>query len=404
MSTRGISRRQFLEGAASVGAVSAGLTLPVFGAESQPAGEVVYRTLGKTGLRLPLLSFGVMNSDSPDLLNRALDKGVRHLDTAHGYLRGNSEKVIGRVVESRGQRDQVVIGTKMRFARDRQRNVFLTEGSARAVGATEENLLQQLDLSLDRLRTDYVDILYLHSCYSPEMVTFEPLMNALVKVKNAGKARFVGVSTHRDEPNVIRSAVDTEVYDVVLTAYNFMQDHRRDVASAIEYAAGKGVGIVAMKTQGGVRLNQDQDVQVNHSAALKWVWSDPNVCTAIPGITTFDQLDLDFSVMEDLELTADEKRELEISAMVSAPIFCQNCRTCVPSCPRRVEIPNLMRAYMYAKGYGNLVEAESALADVPASRGLTSCRGCSTCVAACTRGIAIDERIEALQGMEIANC
>jgi predicted aldo/keto reductase-like oxidoreductase len=81
------------------------------------------------------------------------------------------------------------------------------------------------------------------------MATHEPLMNAFVKAKKQGKTRFIGISTHQNEQYVIRSAVDAGVYDVVLTAYNFAQDHREQVKKSIEYAAKKGVGIVAMKTQ-----------------------------------------------------------------------------------------------------------------------------------------------------------
>lgn len=196
MKKEGLSRRQFIGSAAS-GAVAAGLGGPLLAQDSgavdteQPGEALVYRTLGRTGLKIPLVSFGVMNSDNPDLLRKAFDLGLNHLDTAHLYLRGNSERVIGEVVENVGNRDKVFIATKMRLARDRERLVFSTEGTAREPAATAENLFVQLETSLERLRTDYVDILYLHSCYSPEMATYEPLMNALVKAKEQGKARFI---------------------------------------------------------------------------------------------------------------------------------------------------------------------------------------------------------------------
>jgi len=404
MIRRGISRRRFLGQAASAGVVTAGFGSPALGLEVPAPPKIVTRTLGRTGLKLPVVSFGVMNSDSPDLLRRALDTGVRHLDTAHVYLRGKSEKVIGEVLEERGDRDRVIVATKMRFARDRDRLVFVDEGTAREPGATEENLLTQLALSLERLRSDFVDILYLHSIESPAMATYEPLLNAMVKVKRAGKARFIGISTHHDEPNVIRAAADTGVYDVVLTAYNFLQDHRDEVGTAIDHAAGKGVGVVAMKTQGGNKLNRDGSAQINHRAAIKWVLSNPNVCTTIPGITTFDQLDLDVSVMADLELTADERRELKVASLVPGPMFCQNCRQCLPTCPHGAEVSALMRAAMYAHGYGNLDAAGAALADLPAGRGLDVCGSCASCRATCTRGIDIGDRVAGLQQLGLDRC
>jgi len=402
MKNDGVSRRWFIGGAAT-GVVSAGLELSGYSQaeaakQETPAPEISYRVLGRTGLKIPLISFGVMNSDNPDLLRRAFDLGLNHVDTAHLYLRGNSERVIGEVVEQRGNRDSVYIATKMRFARDRERHVFTNEATAREPAPTEENLFQQLETSLERLRTDYIDILYLHSCYSPAMATYEPLMKALVKAKEQGKARFIGVSTHRDEANVIRSAVDAGVYDVVLTSYNYLQDHKDAVGKAIAYAAGRGVGVVAMKTQGGKRLNQQEGVEINHQAALKWVFANPHVCTAIPGMTTFEQMDSNYAVMADLELSEAEERELKLASLLPGTYFCQSCRECVPTCPERVEIPSLMRAYMYAEAYGNTIQAEETIGGLPENRGLGVCADCTSCQARCRRDLPIADRVREMAG------
>jgi len=393
-----MKRREFI-GKTAFGLFSAGLAAPSFGKEivgQEKESKIIYRTLGRTNLRIPIVSFGVMNSDSPDLIKRALDRGITHLDTAHGYLRGNSERVIGEVLERNGNRDKVCVATKMRFARDNEKRVFILKGSAREPGATEENLFEQLETSLQRLRTDYVDILYLHSCYSPQMATYEPLMNALVKAKKQGKARFIGTTTHADMANVIRATVDAEVYDVVLTAYNYVQEDKEEVKKAIQYAADKGVGVVAMKTQGGRRLQESSNVEINHQAALKWVLNDENVSTTIPGITTFEQLDLNMGVMNDLALTGDEQRDLDVAASMRGTLYCQNCRSCVSTCPSGVEIPKLMRSFMYVKGYGNYVQARTTIAELPENQGLNVCRECSDCAASCRRDINIGSRIKSL--------
>jgi predicted aldo/keto reductase-like oxidoreductase len=393
-----MKRREFI-GKTAFGLFSAGLAAPSFGKEivgQEKESKIIYRTLGRTNLRIPIVSFGVMNSDSPDLIKRALDRGITHLDTAHGYLRGNSERVIGEVLERNGNRDKVCVATKMRFARDNEKRVFILKGSAREPGATEENLFEQLETSLQRLRTDYVDILYLHSCYSPRMATYEPLMNALVKAKKQGKARFIGTTTHADMANVIRATVDAEVYDVVLTAYNYVQEDKEEVKKAIQYAADKGVGVVAMKTQGGRRLQESSNVEINHQAALKWVLNDENVSTTIPGMTTFEQLDLNMGVMNDLALTGEEQRDLDVAVSMRGTLYCQNCRSCVSTCPSGVEIPKLMRSFMYVKGYGNYVQARTTIAELPENQGLNVCRECSDCAASCRRDINIGSRIKSL--------
>ena len=393
-----MKRRDFI-GKSALGLVSAGLLSPFLKKGAVGQGQrpkIIFRTLGRTNLRIPIVSFGVMNSDSPDLINRALDMGITHLDTAHLYLRGNSERVIGEVLERRGDRDRVYVATKMRFARDTDKGVFVLKGTEREPAATEENLFTQLETSLQRLRTDYVDILYLHSCYSPQMATYEPLMNALVKAKKQGKARFIGTSTHRDVANVIRATADAGIYDVVLPAYNYVLEEKEDIKKAIRHATGKGVGVVAMKTQGGRRLQEDPDSEINNQAALKWVLNEENVCTAIPGMTTFDQLDVNMGVMNDLALTAQELNDLRIAASMRGTLFCQNCRSCVPTCPNNIEIPKLMRAYMYAQGYGNFIQARTTIAELPGNKGLDVCQECSGCSASCRRGIDIGSRVNSL--------
>lgn len=398
MAVEGINRREFIIKTA-LGLITAGLGVQPLKAASEEIGKspkMVYRTLGRTGLSIPVVSFGVMNSDSPDLIRKALDMGIRHLDTAHVYLRGNSEKVIGRILEERKCRNEVYVATKMLFARDREKKVFVREGGGRYLGATESNFNKQLETSLKRLRTDYVDILYLHNCYSPLMSTHEPMMDVFAKAKASGKARFIGITTHSNEPETIRAAADAGIWDVILTSYNFMQKHKEEVKKAVEYSAKKGLGVIAMKTLGGVKLNREKTVEVNPAAAIKWVLNDPNVCTTIPGMTTFEQMDLDLSVMRDLSLSEEEKRDLKISSMLGEPLYCQQCGSCVPSCSRGVYIPALMRAYMYAEGYGNLIESEWTIDALPAENSLQACRGCGKCTATCRYGIKITDRLNFL--------
>ncbi len=396
MENQAINRRNFL-GRTTLGLLSSFMKFPRLKDQEGIPGQndkIVYRTLGKTKLKIPVVSFGVMNTDTPELIQRAIDMGIKHLDTANVYLRGNSERVIGRIVEESGKRNQLYIATKMRFARDRRKGTFLPGRDGNELGATEANFNKQLEESLQRLRTDYIDILYLHSCYSPGMATFEPMMKALVKAKEAGKARFIGISTHTDEPNVIRAAVDTGIYDVILTAYNFLQEHKDEVKKAIQSAADKGLGIIAMKTQAGGKINKKTDA--NHRAALKWVLQDKNICTTIPGMTTFEQLETNFDVMRDQALSAVEKRDLLLASQIQGTFFCQNCRSCILTCSARAEIPVLMRASMYLESYGNRIQAINTIEQLPRRLGLKACQGCSRCTARCPNGIEIRRRIQGL--------
>ena len=115
-------------------------------------------------------------------------------------------------------------------------------------------------------------------------------------------------------------------------------------------------------------------------------------------MTTFEQMDSNFSVMNSLELDEGEKRELKLASLLPGTYFCQSCRECVPTCPERVEIPSLMRAYMYAEAYGNPIQAEETISTLPENRGLSVCADCSSCRAQCRRDLPIADRVQEMAG------
>jgi predicted aldo/keto reductase-like oxidoreductase len=348
-------------------------------------GKFIYRTLGKTGFKLPIVSMGVMNSDNPDLVRAALEAGIVHLDTAHGYQRGRNEEMIGKVVKDR-PRDSFVLATKVPGDHSDRKTGLFTEATK------AETFIEKFEVSLKRLGFEYVDILYLHSVVKREAVLFEPLMNAMIKLKKQGKTRFIGVSTHRNEPEVLRAAADSKVYDVVLTAYNFLQPHLEDMHKALDYAVKAGLGIVAMKTQAGVYWDRERRNQINMKAALKWALQNKNIHTAIPGFTTFDQMNLDLSVMEDLTLTPKEKQDLKLGKQLSFnSLYCQQCGKCLAQCSKNLDIPTLMRSYMYAYGYKNPALARETVDSLDLSA--LPCKNCNTCGIQCTMGFNIRDKI-----------
>jgi len=344
--------------------------------------KINYRTLGKTGLKLPVINMGVMNSDNPNLVRAALNAGILLLDTAQTYQRGQNEGMIGEVLKGR-PRDSYVIATKARLPSDQNTGLY-TEA------ATEEAFQKKIDISLKNLGLEYVDIYYHHNVWKRESALYEPILQALEKAKKEGKARFVGITTHRNEPEVIQAAIDSQFYDVILTSYNFKQKHYPEVRKAIAKAAQAGLGVVAMKPLGGRQLMESGQKPIDPVAALKWVLQDTNVHTIIPGFTTFDQMNLDLSVMEDPTLTRSEKAHLQ-SGFLMAGLYCQGCGKCLNQCPQHLPIPDLMRAYMYVYGYRNLNAAQDLIfsMNLPAQ----VCADCSQCSVTCLNGFNISGRI-----------
>ena len=335
---------------------------------------------------MPVVSIGAGACNDTKVFEASLDAGIVHIDTANSYGQGSNEEMIGPVIKDR-PRDSFVIATKVAGEpEDRRTGMYTAE-------TKPGPFIEKFETSLGRLGLDHVDIFYLHSTVTREATLFEPLLSALVKMKEAGKTRFIGVSTHANEPEVIRAAVESKVYDVVLTAYNFRQPHVADVEKAMAEAAKAGLGIIAMKTQAGIYWDRERQHMINMKAALKWAIQNENVHTTIPGIGTFEHLEENMSVMEDLTLTAEEKESLQLGKEYGLNgLYCRQCRQCLAQCDKGVEVPTLMRSYMYAHGYRNLAKAKEALRHVDLDR--IACSTCDTCRVNCTMGFDIKNKVE----------
>jgi len=345
-------------------------------------GDIVYRTLGKTGLKLPVVSFGVMRSDNDSLVKAAYEAGMKMFDTAHGYMNGRNEEMLGGFF-SQVPRDSFVIATKVKPAGVDRAGLPTKE-------TTASDFLEKFNLSLTRLKMEYVDILYMHAADSVELVRHKEIVNVMLDLKKKGRVRYIGISTHKNEPLVINTMVDDGIWDVVLTSYNYRQTYLPELNSAIDRAASAGMGIVGMKSLAGGWLDRERTKPVNVQAALRWVISNPNVHTTIPGITAFDQLETDLKIMKDVILTEQDKAEL-IAESDCPGLYCNACSNCVPGCPNSLPIPEMMRAYMYAYGYRNAAMASELLSE--ASVKADPCAGCNSCTATCVRGFDIREKI-----------
>jgi len=342
--------------------------------------KFIYRTLGKTGIKLPVISMGVMNTGNSALVRVALDSGMVMLDTAQTYQRGQNEGMIGEVLKGR-PRESYVIATKARLPNNQTTGLYTEE-------ATEEAFLKKVDISLKNLGLEYVDIYYHHNVWKRESALYEPILKALEKVKKEGKARFVGITTHMNEPEVIHAAVDSKIYDVILTSYNFQQKHYVEMRNAIARASQAGLGIVGMKAiRGGSRQTPTLN---NSAAALKWVLQDPNVHTIVPGFTTFEEMNIDLAVAENPVLTNPEKKDLGMVASASG-LYCQGCRQCLGQCPEHLPIPDLMRAYMYTYGYRNLAHAQDLILSLNLPDRV--CEDCSQCQVKCSIGFNVSGKI-----------
>lgn len=180
------SRREFFSKALS-GIATAGLlgisgkkTLSYNQEESvqSPKKKIIYRTLGKTGIRLPIVSMGVMNTLDSALMKKSYEIGIRFFDTAAVYMRRRNEEILGNVIKELNVRDKVNIGTKT-YISLLQRGMKPKE--------LKEAYLKSAEESLRRLNTDYVDILYSHDVYDMKWLKNPGILEALQLLKEQKK-------------------------------------------------------------------------------------------------------------------------------------------------------------------------------------------------------------------------
>ena len=381
-----LNRRQFLR-STSIGVLGAGifgkngLANTIKNQNNALPRKLVYRTLGKTGIKVPVIGIGILTSGSPALIKAALDAGITHLDSTAGQPQQiRNEEMIGEALKGR-PRESVIYGTKIHLPQDYKTGLYKKT-------ATEKKFTEYLDAALKRLQMDYVDILYHHMVSRRESAFYEPIMNAMEKAKKAGKTRFLGITSHGNVPEAVNAATDSEFYEVVMAAYNPRQFDGLQVKEAIANAARAGLGVVAIKViRGDIEEGQKP---INPSASLKWVLQDTNVHATVPGFSNFEEMNADLSVMEDLSLTAAEMNDLKREDSYSG-LFCQGCGQCLQSCKSELPIPDLMRAYMYVYGYRQPALAHGLLTSLELPQ--QACIDCPSCQVKCRNGWKVSEKI-----------
>ena len=360
--------------------------------------KVLFRTLGKTEIQLPVVSMGVMNAFDPALIKRSYETGVRHFDTAAYYQRGHNEEMVGNAIQELGVRDKVCIGTKV-FIPHEQR--VMSDEKIR------DFLLQSAENSLNRLKTDHIDILYSHNVRDVNYLNNPGIKEAMMELKDQKKIRFIGFSIHTNMAECIQNAAQTGFYDVIATAFNYSMGNDSELILSLKNAHSKGIGLVAMKTQCAQYWYREYVPEdklhyykgsIQHTAVLKWALQHGFITTAIPGYTTFQQMEEDFSVAYNLEYT-DKEREFLNDREVEEALksYCRQCSQCISSCPNQVDIPALMRTHMYAFCYAKAYQAHDTLREIPKDKGLEVCLRCRSCQAKCVNKVDIEKRISDLK-------
>lgn len=351
-----------------------------------------YRTLGRTGLEVSIVSFGaiklprITQEESTAALNRALDLGVNFVDTARGYR--DSETKIGIALQKR--RDEYILATKTP-TRD-------------AAGAMEN-----LEASLKELRTDVIDLWQLHSVSDPD--TFEKVMapggaaEALVKAKEQGKVRHIGVTSHRSH-EAMRRAITCGLFETIMLCYNAL-DSEAVEPEILPLAKKHNVGVIVMKALSGGALSTPPEEGSEGPlrpdpivvGSLRYVVSNDAVTTVIPGIERVAEIEDDAAVGDaPLPMTEAEKDALlrRIGGLRRDFRYgqvCLRCGYCQP-CPEGVLVPEILRAADMYQRYPKRVKYMGVEAYQAIEVGPEHCEQCGECEEQCPAGLPVREKLK----------
>jgi predicted aldo/keto reductase-like oxidoreductase len=371
------SRRTFLR---------KGLILPAAGfiasrrlnASFQATAAVPYRTLGKTGLKVSGVGFGIGFTPDPEVLKRAMELGVNYFDTSRVYR--DSEQVFGNTIK--GKRDKIIISTKT--------------GTN-----TKRDILKDIDTSLQMLGTDYVDIYHMHARDTPERVSEEAL-DAMKMIKQQGKARFIGLSTH--DPNAMAEHILRYGLDVVQTTYSYAINAPLRSA-ALDKLHAAGVGIIAMKVVialTGINLKDfNQKPKVSSEgcvSAIKWALRDPRIGTTVPHHDNIAQLEMNVRAMTEAYTNQDE-RLLYVRNEEIRPHYCRMCYECKGQCPKGVPVTEELRFLAYHDFGGDRDQALRSFMELPREIRAVRCSECSVCAVQCPNGVQVQDRLIRVQDL-----
>ena len=321
--------------------------------------------LGNTNMKIKRVGFGgipiqrITQEDTNLVIDELKKNGINFIDTARGYT--VSEEYIGNYLV--GRRQKFYIATKS-MSRD------------------YEGMKKDIEISLKNLKTDYIDLYQLHNVKIEEYETIfneDKAFRALLEAQKEGKIKYIGITSHSIE--TIEKAIEDGKFDTIQFPYNIVEDQADE---AFKKAHEKGIGIIVMKPLAGGALD-------DATLAIKYILSKEYIDVAIPGMDSIKQVKENVDVLNDLDLTEEDKEKIDNIRATLGGKFCRRCEYCLP-CPLGVNIPQNFLLEGYYTRY-NLKEWSKERYDSLEGKA-SKCIACGKCETKCPYELPIIEMLK----------
>ena len=321
--------------------------------------------LGNTNMKIKRVGFGgipiqrITQEDTNLVIDELEKNGINFIDTARGYT--VSEEYIGNSLV--GRRQKFYIATKS-MSRD------------------YEGMKKDIEISLKNLKTDYIDLYQLHNVKIEEYETIfneDKAFRALLEAQKEGKIKYIGITSHSIE--TIEKAIEDGKFDTIQFPYNIVEDQADE---AFKKAHEKGIGIIVMKPLAGGALD-------DATLAIKYILSKGYIDVAIPGMDSIKQVKENVDVLNNLDLTEEDKEKIDNIRATLGGKFCRRCEYCLP-CPLGVNIPQNFLLEGYYTRY-NLKEWSKERYDSLEGKA-SKCIACGKCETKCPYELPIIEMLK----------
>ncbi|MFM8411674.1 MAG: aldo/keto reductase [Alphaproteobacteria bacterium] len=342
------------------------------------AGSTVksYRRLGRTGAMVSDISLGSGRIDDPRVALLALERGVNYFDTAPDYSRNGSELLLGKAIREHGSRDRMFLASK-----------FCTAEGHLPVDAPVPEIVRAVEDSLTRLQTDWLDLVHIHACDTEERLMAPNFHEAFDRLKEQGKVRFLGFSSHTPNLETVASrAIESGRFDVMMLAYH--HGLFPGIGEVIDRANRHDMGVVAMKTLKGAKAENlpglsDRSVAYSQ-AAFRWVLENPAVSCLVVSFFKPEQCD-EYLFASGTKPGDEDRALLERYDRLASADYCRpHCGACLDRCPEQRPIDTVLRYDMYFADYGREVAAREKYARLGPARDASACLACpAPCAGSC---------------------
>ena len=327
---------------------------------------MVYRVLGKTGLKISRLGFGGIPIQKIDaegtktLMNALIREGINFIDTARGYT--VSEEYLGFALE--GIRDKFVLATK-------------------SMARTKEAMAHDIETSLRNLRTDYIDLYQVHN---PGIKDLEQVMapdgalEALLEAQAAGKIGHIGITLH--SVDLFKRAIELPWVETIMFPYNIVETQGEE---CITQCTQKNIGFICMKPLAGGAID-------NAAVAMRFIVSNPDVTVVIPGMADVAEITQNASTISNATpLTDEEQHEIARIKDDLGSNFCRRCNYCAP-CTAGINISAVFLFEGYYSRYNLKDWASDRYGQL--SKTASDCIGCGVCESRCPYNLPIRQMLK----------